>query len=212
MRKSKTLFIDTVSGGLTLRLFEDSKLMASSISHREDRIAESFISQLSKLLQSANGQTTDLDQILVCNGPGGFTSARIGVCAGNALSFGLKIPIAAISLFDLFPEETFTFVTANPAETWVRFPGKNPAFLTWQVLSEQLPTSFSFQGVLKDPWNKRLEEQGGKWKKKKLSPPDFSKAYFEMKMIKPWYYKEAHITWSEKHVPLYRLNTNRESG
>lgn len=186
--------------------------MASGTSRRENKIAESFIAKLLKLLKSANLDTKDLDQVLVCNGPGGFTSARIGVSAANALSFGLNIPTAGISLFDLFAQETFIFVTANPAETWVRFPGENPLFFSWEVLEKKLPPHFSFQGVLKDPWIKRLEKHGGKWKKGKLYRPNFSKIHFEMKIIKPWYYKEAHITWSKKHVPLYRLNADWKSG
>ena len=203
MRKHtiETLFIDTVSGGLRLGLFEDDKLVHSKTSRRADRITEKM----------AHFQTKNLDRILVCHGPGGFTSARIGVSAGNALSFGLDIPIGTVSLFDLFPGNNITFVTANQAETWVRLPGENPVFLTWEVLSGQLPPSFSFQGILKDPWIKRLEEHGGKWKKKKTSQPDLSSLDFKRKIIKPWYYKGAHITWSEKHAPLYRLNADRKS-
>lgn len=48
------------------------------------------------LLLKNNKASGKLKGIGVVVGPGGFTSARIGVAVANALAYGLKIPVAGI--------------------------------------------------------------------------------------------------------------------
>jgi tRNA threonylcarbamoyladenosine biosynthesis protein TsaB len=52
-----------------------------------------LVPALRDMLQRHNSTLHDLKEISVNEGPGGFTSTRVGVAVANALAFALQIPI-----------------------------------------------------------------------------------------------------------------------
>lgn len=62
--------------------------------HRE--LAETLHSKLREILETQKLQLTDLQGIVVFEGPGSFTGLRIGLSVANALADSLSIPIVAV--------------------------------------------------------------------------------------------------------------------
>lgn len=60
--------------------------------------AEKLLTEINKLLKKQACKLTDLQAILVINGPGPFTALRIGIVTANTLAWALKIPMVGIKL------------------------------------------------------------------------------------------------------------------
>ena len=52
---------------------------------------------INELLSSQTKVLSDIQGVIVFQGPGSFTGLRIGISVANALAYGLKIPIVASS-------------------------------------------------------------------------------------------------------------------
>lgn len=61
--------------------------------HRQ--LAETIHSKIEALLKTHGSDWHDIAGIVCFQGPGSFTGLRIGLTVGNALSYGLDIPIVA---------------------------------------------------------------------------------------------------------------------
>lgn len=61
--------------------------------HRQ--LAETIHQKIEVLLKSQNKTWPDIQGIVCFAGPGSFTGLRIGLTVGNALAYGLDIPITA---------------------------------------------------------------------------------------------------------------------
>ncbi|MDQ5972546.1 MAG: tRNA threonylcarbamoyladenosine biosynthesis protein TsaB [Patescibacteria group bacterium] len=59
--------------------------------HRQ--LAETLHSKIAELLKANHRTLKDLDGIVCYKGPGSFTGLRIGMSVGNALAYGLGIPV-----------------------------------------------------------------------------------------------------------------------
>jgi tRNA threonylcarbamoyladenosine biosynthesis protein TsaB len=65
-----------------------------------------LISSVAGLLQSAGLELSNLDGIVVVNGPGSFTGARVGVSAAKGLAQGAEIPVVAISRLEVLSRKS----------------------------------------------------------------------------------------------------------
>jgi tRNA threonylcarbamoyladenosine biosynthesis protein TsaB len=74
-------------------LFNDEKLLAQETWEAHRELAETIHTKLKGLLQSQTKGLDDLGGIVCYKGPGSFTGLRIGLSVGNALAYGLNIPI-----------------------------------------------------------------------------------------------------------------------
>lgn len=61
--------------------------------HRQ--LAETIHHKMESILKSQNMNLSDLEGIVVYEGPGSFTGLRIGMSVANGLAYGLGIPIVA---------------------------------------------------------------------------------------------------------------------
>lgn len=59
-----------------------------------------ILPSIEKILQKKKVSLKKLTGIVVVNGPGGFTSLRVGVTTANALGYGLGIPVVGLSHTD----------------------------------------------------------------------------------------------------------------
>lgn len=204
----KTLYINTVTRETTIALYEGNEVVSEIRWPSEHNEAEKLQPSVEALLKQENINIDDVRRIVVCVGPGGFTSSRIGISAVNTWSFAKKLPIAQVSVFDLYRDpEAIIIVSSNSNEGWVQFPGKVPEF---QRLDElKTPEQFSFGGLLDDHWKSGLEKRGGSFLQLSEELPKLDGLEFQSELAKPWYYKDANITWSKKHESVRRLNTDR---
>ena len=92
-----TLFLDTHSECINIVLYkENSVLLKKSIETKQNH-SVTTMPILESALKEAKIKVTDLNQILVVNGPGSFTGVRIGVTIAKTLAFTLNIPIKIMS-------------------------------------------------------------------------------------------------------------------
>ena len=92
-----TLFIDTSSTNVYIAIVEDDKLLASKeacIPNGHSKYTTSFIKMC---LDNAGIDANDVDNIMVCNGPGSFTGVRIGVSIAKTYGYLIKRDITPIS-------------------------------------------------------------------------------------------------------------------
>ncbi|MGE3278218.1 MAG: tRNA (adenosine(37)-N6)-threonylcarbamoyltransferase complex dimerization subunit type 1 TsaB [Candidatus Altimarinota bacterium] len=209
----KTLFLNTVTPHTTIALFEGNQVVAEKRWKSELNEAETLQPAVEALLKDYQLTPDDIQQLIVCVGPGGFTSSRIGVSVANAWVFAKHTPVAQVSVFDLYDlNETVLLISANANEAWVRFPGEEPRFMdrtefaTGEVLSPSLSElrragqpRFQFSGLVHEEWKQSLEELGGTYVELEEQLPSLDGLEFRHEIVKPWYYKEANITWSDKN-------------
>jgi len=87
------LIIDTIEQGrIKLQLLEGAMVVGKSEKHTQ-KISESLLSEIEKLIKKQKIQLADLKKILVNPGPGGFSATRTGVATANALGYALDIPV-----------------------------------------------------------------------------------------------------------------------
>jgi tRNA threonylcarbamoyladenosine biosynthesis protein TsaB len=85
-------------------IYEDDRQLACSAWHAHRELAETLHTKLSELLEKADKQSTDLDGVVVYQGPGSFTGLRIGVSVANALADSLSAPIVGTTGDDWLAE------------------------------------------------------------------------------------------------------------
>jgi tRNA threonylcarbamoyladenosine biosynthesis protein TsaB len=90
-----TVTIKTDQPEAELGLFDNNKQLGyvKWPAHRE--LAETIHSQLFGLLKKAGKDINQVGSIICFQGPGSYTGLRIGLSVANALSYSLKIPVAA---------------------------------------------------------------------------------------------------------------------
>ncbi len=81
-------------------IYVDGKRIAYEIWEAHRQLAETIHTKIEQILSSQNLKLTDIEGIVVFEGPGSFTGLRIGVSVANALSYGLGIPIIGSSKDD----------------------------------------------------------------------------------------------------------------
>ena len=99
------LSIDTTTNVTSLGLSLNGIVKAEKIWVSERNQSVELIPYIIDLLESINVTTNDLKSIFVLNGPGGFTSVRIGVSVAKSLAFACNIPLVAIpsTLVEAYP-------------------------------------------------------------------------------------------------------------
>ncbi len=101
LMSSLTFFIDLCSHRKIIACVDVKKTIAlAEISDHTDEA--DLMPAIQRLLQSVDASMHDLKRIAAISGPGGFMSQRVEMSLANALSWGLKIPIAGIHLSDLW--------------------------------------------------------------------------------------------------------------
>ena len=85
----------TQPGSIAARLDETLEVERSLPS--TEKTAESFASELQRMLRELNWAPTDVDAIAVCEGPGSFTGLRIGATVAKTFSYATGASVVAPS-------------------------------------------------------------------------------------------------------------------
>ncbi|MCD5380448.1 hypothetical protein LR004_00840 [Candidatus Gracilibacteria bacterium] len=97
------LFINAVSSSGALILFDNSKNIISKQAIQVlGNESSKLVTVIEDFLSNNNHTYSDIENIVVVNGPGSFTGVRTIVLAINTINYIIKKNITQLSFFDLF--------------------------------------------------------------------------------------------------------------
>ena len=100
----KLLAFDTSSKILSVAILEDETLLAQASLHLKNNHSKTLMPTIDFLMTSLALKPTDLDRIVVAQGPGSYTGLRIAVATAKTLAYTLKIDLVGVSsLLSLVP-------------------------------------------------------------------------------------------------------------
>lgn len=92
-----SLIIDTHSDTLNLGIVKDDKLLKKvELSSHQDHSSKTLLN-IDNMFKELNMKPTDIDRILVINGPGSYTGLRIGVTIAKTYAYALNKEVIPIS-------------------------------------------------------------------------------------------------------------------
>lgn len=102
----KLLAFDTSNQALSLAILEDEHLLAQTTLNIKKNHSITLMPAIDFLMNSLDIKPTDLDRIVVAQGPGSYTGLRIAVATAKTLAHTLKIELVGVSsLLALVPEQ-----------------------------------------------------------------------------------------------------------
>ena len=102
----KVLAFDTSSKALSVALLEEENRLAELTLTIKKNHSITLMPNIEFLMASIDWKPTDLDRIVVAEGPGSYTGLRIAVATAKTLAQTLKIDLVGVSsLLALVPEE-----------------------------------------------------------------------------------------------------------
>lgn len=102
----KVLAFDTSSRALSVALLEEENRLAELTLTIKKNHSITLMPTIEFLMASIDWKPTDLDRIVVAEGPGSYTGLRIAVATAKTLAQTLKIDLVGVSsLLALVPEE-----------------------------------------------------------------------------------------------------------
>ena len=102
----KIAAFDTSSKALTLAILEDETLLAQMTLNIKKNHSITLMQAIDFLTNSLDMKPTDLDRIVVAQGPGSYTGLRMAVATAKTLAHTLKIELVGVSsLLALVPEQ-----------------------------------------------------------------------------------------------------------
>ena len=102
----KVLAFDTSSKALSLAILEDKQVLAETTINIKKNHSITLMPAIDFLMNSLDMKPTDLDRIVVAQGPGSYTGLRIAVATAKTLAHTLKIELVGVSSWlVLVPEQ-----------------------------------------------------------------------------------------------------------
>ena len=102
----KIAAFDTSSKALALAILEDETLLAQMTLNIKKNHSITLMPAIDFLMNSLDMKPTDLDRIVVSQGPGSYTGLRMAVATAKTLAHTLKIELVGVSsLLALVPEQ-----------------------------------------------------------------------------------------------------------
>lgn len=93
----KTLYIDTSSNFLYTGIVDDEELLIEIQEKLEQNLSRDALPEIASMFEKVNLKPTDIDKIIVVDGPGSFTGIRIGITIAKVYAHTLKKKITTIS-------------------------------------------------------------------------------------------------------------------
>lgn len=92
-----TLFIDTSSNDVSIAVLDNNKILSSITKNIPNKHSIYTVDFIDKCLKTASISPSDIEKIMVVNGPGSFTGIRIGIDIAKVYAYLQKIPLILIS-------------------------------------------------------------------------------------------------------------------
>lgn len=216
------LCIDTITVESGLALVHQGKTLGfEPLESRHS--SDGLFFAIDRLFKAAGIEPSDLDGVVVMNGPGSFTSVRVGVAVANPFAHQLKIPIVGLTTDEFYRHKTdetdFLYLqTMNREEVYAVGFGKHKAkikvpivplaelpagkriFWLGQVTPEHqsdLPTGYESIAHPKEVQGTWVAVCESVFKSKQAQ-----KAY---ELVEPYYAKEAKITPSKRRLIIGKI-------
>jgi tRNA threonylcarbamoyladenosine biosynthesis protein TsaB len=101
-----TLFIDTADKDLNVAVIKDNIIISSKKESNDIKLSSKLVPFMKEVIDNVIDKN-DIDNILVVNGPGSFTGARMGVTVAKTYAWAKNIKINAISKLELLASTPF---------------------------------------------------------------------------------------------------------
>lgn len=102
----KCLYIDTSSSYLYTAIVENNNLISSISEDYGTQLSEVALPRITSMFEDNNLKPTDIDKIIVVNGPGSFTGVRIGITIAKVYAWSLNIPITTVNALEVMSIST----------------------------------------------------------------------------------------------------------
>lgn len=200
-----TLYINTALKQTHIAVFAGETLLHEKSWDGYFHEFDTLIPAVEAMLADAKMTIREIHQGVVCVGPGGFTSVRLGVSTANALSFALQIPFAAIDLFTLLEhlhsqqKDLCIMIEANPEEIFIKGVGRwakvfpEARLMKLADVISLMDSEAICVGQVSEATRGALTHAKFLKQDMKFSLP-WNSLNFSKEIIAPWYYKEAKIT------------------
>ena len=93
----RILYIDTSSSYLYTGIVEDNQLVAEVKENLQLDLSKLALPKIASMFEEKNLKPSDIDKIIVVNGPGSFTGIRVGLTIAKVYAWSLNIPITTIT-------------------------------------------------------------------------------------------------------------------
>lgn len=93
----KILFIDTSTSHINISIIEDNVILFQHCEMVEKDMSSKIVPLIDTAFQHCLFEPSELDKILVVNGPGSFTGIRIGVTVAKIMAWSLQIDVIPVS-------------------------------------------------------------------------------------------------------------------
>ncbi len=149
-----TLFLDTHSTKIVVVLYKDLKVLVKKEIVTTGQHSITTMPIIVEVIEEANIDVKNLNEILVVNGPGSFTGVRIGVTIAKTLAYTLHIPIKVMSSLLVkavsFEHENVTIVEAEKNGVFIgSFNSSNELISEYQYVSNK-DYSLSTESFIED--------------------------------------------------------------
>ncbi len=109
MRSSTiTLYIDTSSSYLYTGIVKDDELLVEVKKYFQKDLSTYALANIEEMFQRSALRPTDIDKIIVVNGPGSFTGIRIGITIAKTYAWALHKKITTITSLEAMSVSTNT--------------------------------------------------------------------------------------------------------
>lgn len=98
----KTLCMDSAHRHLVIALIEDNHICASFEQECWKRQSETLFPELIRCMEQAGWQSTDIDQVVITDGPGSYTGVRIAMSVAKVFCTTMEKPLYCLSTLQLY--------------------------------------------------------------------------------------------------------------
>ena len=100
-----SLFLDTCSAKLIVGVYNGIDPIVLNIEENDNHLSERILPLIDNTLKQANKKISDINNIIVVNGPGSFTGIRIGVTVAKMLAWCGNIKISTVSELEVLASD-----------------------------------------------------------------------------------------------------------
>lgn len=93
----KSLLIDTSNQPLSVALMIDDKVIAEHTTNIKQNHSVQLMPAINRLFEQSSLNKSDLDSVIVAQGPGSYTGLRIGVTVAKTLAYALNANLYGVS-------------------------------------------------------------------------------------------------------------------
>ena len=200
------LFIDTVSPENKIIIFDKEKIISLYKYKSNQNQASYILPKIEEMLKKNNISLKDIQSIGCINGPGNFTSLRIGIIIVNTLSYLLKIKTFSIDFLSFYKQIFFSFYKDKNKILFYFKIGSLKDILYGNLYKDKAILNY------KEYLNKKIDIS-------KIQSPILTSKYYELKLNKASYieyiklsnlYKSIikNINYKKQIEPFYLKKPN----